>query len=95
MNELPYPPLLLADNNGTLWKETHRQCQQQEMVPTININGKSGAEWWWYCQPCGRFVRPLNQAALTVVNRVLGDAMAEKKKKWAQDIKNKRRRKRK
>lgn len=88
MTDLPYPPLLLEDRNGVIWKEEHRRCQQLNMVPTINVNAAAGPQWWWYCETCSAFVRPLNKEEMAIVSKVLDAAMAERK---AQFFKKKKR----
>jgi hypothetical protein len=79
----------VMDRQGAVWSSPHLTCNGGQMLPAINPDAAHKADsqldWWWFCQQCNRFVRPLDrQEALVVMQAVQQQHQDQAKRKKRQ-----------
>lgn len=70
----------VQDHHGDIWRSPHLICGGN-MLPAYNTNAAPRPAWWWWCQVCNRFVRPLSQQEAMVMEHAVARQQPDKKAK--------------
>ena len=69
----------VQDKRGDIWMSPHLTCGGN-MLPAYNINAAPRPAWWWFCQDCKRFVRPLDPQEAMVMEQAMSKQVQPEKK---------------
>lgn len=58
----------VTDQLGEVWTALHLSCGGK-MYPAANQQAVPHTAWWWWCQDCGRFVRPLSPHESSIMDQ--------------------------
>lgn len=61
----------VVDQDGATWVLPHRTCGGNNMFPAANVDTARQPAWWWYCESCKRFVRPLTREESSIMDQVI------------------------
>jgi hypothetical protein len=69
----------VQDHHGDVWTSLHLRCIGT-MLPAYNTAAVPRPAWWWWCQVCQRFVRPLSQQESMIMEHAVAQQPSRSKK---------------